>query len=78
VSLDTLVRPKIHWDESAKASLASDEKWFEEFDEILEKVDPATSLSVYEGPETWYVINDSDVTYLPDPSPSFGLDTWDF
>jgi hypothetical protein len=76
VSVDTLAHYELHWTDDAKITRNYDP--FEEFDRILNDLEVDVSLSVRQDAETWYVMNDIDVTFPGDPAPSLGLDTWDF
>jgi hypothetical protein len=82
MSVVTLERSSIHWSDAAREALGQgtekEEAWFEDFDRALSDVDLNEALSVREEAETWYVINDMDVTFPRESPLGQGLDSWDF
>jgi hypothetical protein len=74
MSITSLSKPKVHWSERARGGTETIEPWFE----FLGGDNGAIPLSVAQAADTWYIINDSDVTFPVDPAPGLGLDTWDF
>ena len=78
MSTGTLAMPRVHWSEEAKEGIGTSESWFREFDEVLGDLEVDTPLTVRQDADTWYFVNDIDVTFPADPTPSQGLDTWDF
>lgn len=78
MSTATLDRLKVTWSEEAKAAVGGGEAWFEDFDEALGDIAFDEPLTVRQDADTWYFINDMDVTFPADSSGNLGLDTWDF
>lgn len=69
---------RIHWSDDALDALETNESWFREFDDLLRDLEVEPPLPVRQDADTWYFINDIDVTFPTDCSPGEGLDTWDF
>lgn len=78
MSTGMLMVPRVHWSVGAEDGIETDEAWFREFDRVLDDLGVGTSLTVRQDADTWYLVNDIDVTFPLDPTPSEGLDTWDF
>lgn len=78
MSTGTLTSPRIHWSDEARDDLGTDSSWFNEFDRTLKDLVEYAPLTVREDADTWYVVNDNDVTFPLDASPNLGLDTWEF
>jgi hypothetical protein len=73
-----LVKPSIAWGTDARAEIESRSSWFKEFDQVLDDLVTEQPLTVRRDADTWYFVNDIDVSSPTDPAPNLGLDTWDF
>lgn len=78
MSTATLERPEVRWSAEAREAVGGDEAWFQGFDEALGDVALDESLAVRQDADTWYFVNDMDVSFPVDPAENLGLDTWDF
>jgi hypothetical protein len=78
MSNGSLLDARIRWGKEAQVDDESSDTWFEKFDQLLRDVDLNASLAVRQDAEIWYVVSDADMITPVDPTPTFGLDTWDF